>query len=356
MSKKRKTTITIVMILSLSMFASNLSGLMMAVKAADFEDFGADGWDDYEEPADEPEAPGQDVPQMPSFDQPTYEEPEPEVPQGPTPEELQRMAEEEAARQAAEEAARQAQEEEIRKQAEAAAQAAKEEEERRAAAAAQAAQQEAERLAALEREAKEAEAAAKKQEEEKAAEEAKRKAEEEAKRAAEEAEKARKAAEEEEKRQAAEDGNYAIRTQVDGGAISHIILTSHVGEGDSLVFNAVNVGNSDIDLVYGISGASGNVFAFSLLSGSSQLNAGGMDKFQVAINPAAPVGKYSCTLYLKDRRDDGNKNAVYISVSNNFIYFILGSEVIFNDYIIISACSVRGTNNKIFTIIVCVIV
>lgn len=319
MNRKRKITLMIVMVLSLSMFVSNISGLIMAVRAADFEDFDGDGgWDGgYEEPG--------------------YDQETPEETQGPTAEELQRQMEEELQRQMEEEAARQAeeaarqaeeaarqaeeeerqrQEEEIRKQAEQAQKEAEAEAARQAEAAAKAAEEEKARQEALEKAAREAEEAAKKQaEEEAAAEEAKRKAEEEAKKAAEEAEKAKKAAEEEAKRQAAEEGNYAIRTQVDGGSISHIRLTSLVGEGDSLVFNAVNVGSSNIDLAYGISGASGNVFSFSLLSGSSQLNMGDMDKFLVAVNPAAPVGSYSCTLYLKDRRDDQNKNTVYISVS-----------------------------------------
>ncbi|HCM93012.1 MAG TPA: hypothetical protein DIS78_10655 [Lachnospiraceae bacterium] len=306
MSKKRRITLIIVMILSLSMLASNLSGLVLAVQAADdFEEFGGDadlGTDgSFEEPS---------VPDMPSFDQPQQVEPD-----GPTPEELQRQAEEEAIRLAEEEAARKAQEEEIKRQAEAAAKEAEEEAKRQAEEAARAAEEEAARQEAFERAAREAEEAAKKQaEEEAAAEEAKRKAEEEAKRAAEEAEKAKKAAEEEAKRKAEESMDYAIRTQVDGGSISSIWLEAIVGEGDGLTFAAENVGSRDIDLIYGITGASANVFELSLISGSTALKIGGMDKFSINLDPAAPIGVYSCTIYLKDKNDDANRNTKYISV------------------------------------------
>ena len=75
------------------------------------------------------------------------------------------------------------------------------------------------------------------------------------------------------------------------------------------------MGNSDVDLVWGINSASSNVFSFSLVSGSSYLKQGDMDKFQIAYNPSTPAGNYSCTLYIKDKADDGNKFTKYISVS-----------------------------------------
>lgn len=301
MNRKRKFTLIIVMMLSFSIFVSNLSGLNMAVKAADFEDyFNPDGgYDDTDGDTQDPWADqGQDEDELKR-----------------QAEEAARQAAEEAARQAAEEEARRQQQEEIDRQAQEAQKAAEEEAKRQAEEAQKAAEEEAKRQEALDKAAKEAEEEAKKQAEaDAAAEEAKRKAEEDAKKAAEEAEKAKKAAEEAQK-QAEQDNSYAIRTQVDGGAISSIVLSSVVGNGDYLLFNVVNVGSNDIDLEYGIYGASGNVFALSLISGSCALKCGNMDKFQIAINPAAPVGNYSCTIYFKDKKDSGNIYTKYIDVN-----------------------------------------
>lgn len=300
MNRKRLFTLIIVMLLSFSMFVSNLAGLNMVVKAADFEDFFSDDDGLYEEPEGGYEETGPSEEELRRMEEEAQE--------------AQRQAEEEARRAAAEEAARQA-EEELRKQEEAAkaaeeeAKKAKEEAEKKAAA------EEAERQAAYEKAAKEAEEAAKKQaEEDAAAEEAKRQAEEQAKRAQEEAEKAKKA-EEEAKKAEKQEYSYAIRTQVGGGSISSICLSSVVGGGDALVFSAVNVGNRDIDLSYGISEASARVFSFSLLSGSGSLKMGDMDKFQIALDPDAPVGRYKCTLFLKDKQDSENRFTTYIDVS-----------------------------------------
>ncbi|MCR4807348.1 MAG: hypothetical protein K5857_06695 [Lachnospiraceae bacterium] len=316
MNRKKKLTLVVVMVLSLSVFISNISGLIMAVRAADFENM-EEGAPTFGEPDFNPQVPEQDAPPQ-------------EEPQGPSMEELQRQAAEEAARQEAE-AARQAQEEEMRRaqeeaerlaqeevqrQAEAARQAAEAEAARQAAEAEAARIAEAERQVAYERAAKEAEEEARKKAEADAAaeEEAKRAAEEEAKRAAEEAEKARKAAEEEAKKQVVEDPSYAIRLQIGGGSVTDIDLSAVVGSGNSTVLSTVNVGSRNIDLVYGISGATAGVFSMSLIGGSTDFKMGDMDKFVIALSPDAPVGDYSCVLYFKDAKDDANEYANYVNV------------------------------------------
>lgn len=305
MNRKRKFTLIIVMILSFSMFVSNLSGLKMAVRASDYDDFFT-GYDegDYDGGGD-------------SGDQEEEQRRQQEEEQRRQQEEEMRRMQEEAERQAAEEAQRAAEEEAKRQaaaEAETAKKAAEEEQRRQEEAQRQAAEEEAKRQEAYERAAREAEEEArKKEEEEKAAEEAKKKAAEEEARAAEAAEKAKKEAEEAQKKE--QESSYAIRTQIDGGSISNIQLNSVVGGGDFQIFSIVNMGSNDIDLVYGISEASARVFALSLVSGSSALKAGSMDKFQVAIDPAASVGNYNCTLYFKDSKDTENAHTVYIGVT-----------------------------------------
>ncbi|MBR6468746.1 MAG: hypothetical protein IKS84_00080, partial [Lachnospiraceae bacterium] len=270
--KNRKTvTLIIVMLLSLAMCATNIAGFANIVWAEDYNDF----FDSVDEGMQD----------MPSDQQQEFDDAQQAA------EEAQRAAEE-AQRAAEEEAARKAQEEELAKQAEEARKAQEEEEERRAEEAKKAAEEEAARQAALEQQAREAEEAKKKEEEEEAAQEAKRKAEEEEARAKEEAERAKKEEEERKKKQE-EEYSYGLRTMIDGGAVSNITLSDIVGNGDNVTLSVLNVGISDVDLVYGISTATSDVFAVTLLSGSSSLKIGDMDKFIIAYNPSAPVGTYS---------------------------------------------------------------
>ena len=291
--KNRKTvTLIIVMLLSLAMCATNIAGFANIVRAEDYNDF----FDSVDEGMQD----------MPSDQQQEFDDAQQAA------EEAQRAAEE-AQRAAEEEAARKAQEEELAKQAEEARKAQEEEEERRAEEAKKAAEEEAARQAALEQQAREAEEAKKKEEEEEAAQEAKRKAEEEEARAKEEAERAKKEEEERKKKQE-EEYSYGLRTMIDGGAVSNITLSDIVGNGDNVTLSVLNVGISDVDLVYGISTATSDVFAVTLLSGSSSLKIGDMDKFIIAYNPSAPVGTYSCTVYFKDKKDTENKFTSYINV------------------------------------------
>ncbi len=323
MSRKRKVTLVIVMLLSLSIFVTNLMGLISTVRAEEFEEYvdpsefidpgpvdGGGGDDDGNDLEEQMRRQAEEAEQQRQAEEEMRRQAEAE--QQRLAEEAQRQAEEEQRRQD-EEARRQAEAEELARQAEAARQAEEAEKARLEAEEAQRAEVERQRQEALEKQAREAEEAAKKQAADAAAEEAKRKAEEEQQKALEEQEKARKAQEEQEKQQ--KDDSYAIRIQSGGGLITNINLSSTVGNGDFFVFSASNVGNRDIDLVYGISSASDDVFAFTLVSGSSALTMGNMDKFQIAINPAAPAGDYKCTLFLKDKSDTENKYTSYVSVN-----------------------------------------
>ncbi|MBQ8970427.1 MAG: cell envelope integrity protein TolA [Lachnospiraceae bacterium] len=328
---KKKLSLIVVLILSVSLFITNMAGLRLAVQAADEESLGDLLGMDFEDPV--PEAQPQEQ-QTQTQEQPQAQpQPQPEVHSDQSDDvaaaaaaEAQRQAEEaakqaaeqqrqadEAARKQAEEEAKKAYEAELAKQAE---QAAKEEEKRQAEQAAkeQAAKDaEAAKQAALEQAAKEAEEAAKKQQEEDAAAAAAKKlAEEEAAKAKEQAEKAEKAAEEAKKQ--AQSG-YSLRLVSDGGSISSAYLSGTVGEGDYVNFSVVNNGSTDVDLIYGISGASADVFGLSMTGGSTSLSPSDSARFQITLKPSAPVGSYSAKLYFKDKLDTENKNTIILKVS-----------------------------------------
>ncbi|MCR5001473.1 MAG: hypothetical protein K6A71_06735 [Lachnospiraceae bacterium] len=321
MSRKRKFTLIIVMLLSMSIFVTNVMGLITAVRADELGEFteefndngvpdagGDSGQEGGYDPEEELRRQAEEAERQRQAEAEQQRRIEEEQQRMAAEAEQQRLAQEEEQR-------RQAEQEEIQRQAAAVAAQAEEAERLRQAEEVQRQEEERKRQEAFEKQAKEAEEAAKKQAEaDAAAAEAKRLAEEEQKQIQEELEKA-KQAEEDKKKQEAKDDSYAIRVQAGGGSISNIILTSTVGQGDFLIFSAVNVGSRDIDLVYGISSASDDVFAFTLVSGSSALKKGDMDKFQIAINPAAPAGDYNCTLFLKDKADTQNKYTSYITVT-----------------------------------------
>ncbi len=103
------------------------------------------------------------------------------------------------------------------------------------------------------------------------------------------------------------------------------------------------MGSRDIDLIYGISSASADVFAMSLISGSSALKMGDMDKFQIAINPAAPAGDYRCTLYLKDKMDTDNKFTKYITVNAK----VTGAPQVTK--VVVSPQTIRLARNSTYT-------
>ncbi|MCR5234892.1 MAG: hypothetical protein K6E53_13450 [Lachnospiraceae bacterium] len=327
MKFNKRISLIIVMVLSISICITNVAGLITAVKAADFEDFLEDFRDNGpdDDPDDWPDIqPDQGaMPQQPDqSENPQQSEQkddneEERRRQEEALEEAQRIAEEadrqakEAAAREAEEAARKAQEEEIARQVEATRKQQEAEEAARQEEAARRAEEEAEKQRVYEEEARKADEAARKQAEEEAAAEAKRMAEEEARKAREAAEKAKQ---EEEAKKAAEEYTYGLRIQKDGGAITDIILTGSVGKGDSLVFSAVNMGNTDIDIVYGISNSSADVFKLSLVEGSTALAQGNMSKFMIELRASAPVGKYKATVFLKDKKDDKNKFTQYINV------------------------------------------
>ena len=321
MRMRKKLTLIVVMLLSLAIFASNMEGLKMAVQAADIDDFMSgegESWDDdYDDPTPPQPDPEEEQRRREEEERQRQAEEEERQRQAEAAAEAQRQADEEARRQAEEEA-RKAQEEELKRQEAEAAKQAEEAAKKQAEEEAKRQAEEAAKQEALEREAKEAEEAAKKQaEEEAAAAEAKRLAEEEAKKAQEEAEKAKKA--EEEAKKAQEEYTYGLRVMIDGGAISNLNLLSTVGSGDFIVFSVVNTGTTDVDLVYGISNASADVFALSLVDGSTTLTPSGMSKFQIALRSSAPVGKYSATIYIKDRKDDKNLYSRTIGVTGEVI-------------------------------------
>ncbi|MBQ7562965.1 MAG: InlB B-repeat-containing protein [Lachnospiraceae bacterium] len=316
---KRKLSLIVVMLLSFSLFATNLAGLRIAVQAAE-EEAGLEEALGVEAPAAEAPAP-EPVSEQPAAPQPVAEAPASDDAAKQAEEEAKRQAEEakrqaeEAARKQAEEEQRKAAEAEVQRQAE---QAAAEEAKRQAEQAAKeeaARQAEAAKQAALEQAAKEAAEAEKKQlEADAAAAEAKRLAEEEAKRAQEAAEQAKKAEEEAKKK---EDPSYALRIQEGGGNISNIPLSGSVGNGDYLNFTVANFGERDVNLVYGISGATANVFSLSLTDGSTDLKVGNSAKFRIELNSSAPVGSYSAKLYFKDASDSGNLYTRVVTVSAN---------------------------------------
>jgi hypothetical protein len=306
-------TVFIVMLLSLALFATNLTALNSIVSAAEIDDFmdfinSDDDYPDYDD--------GDPAPSGPSYEeeqQRLMEEAQRQAEEARRAEEEAQRRAEEAARQQAEEEARKAMEEEMARQAEEAKKAQAAEEERRAEEARKAQEQEQAKQKAIEEEAKKAEEEERARAEEAAAKEAKRQAEEQERLAKEAAERARQA-EEEAKKAQQEEYTYALRTQIDGGNISQLNLSGNVGDGDAIVFSVVNMGMTDVDLVYGISMATSNIFSFTLVSGSSLLTPGGMDKFQIAYDPAAPAGEYECILYLKDKKDNENKFTKYINV------------------------------------------
>ncbi len=298
MRMRKMLTLIVVMLLSLAIFASNLAGLKMAVQAAEIEEYLENEQYGEEEGYEEPEGDPED-------DNGSDEEEE---------ERLRREAEEELKRQQEEEEKRRQEQEELERQAREAEEQRQAEEQERLEQEKKRAQEEAEKQAALEREAEKAAEAQRKAEEEAAAAEALRKAEEEAKKAAEEAEKARQA-EEEQKKQ--EEYSYGLRISKDGGELSGIGLSAAVGNGDFMIFSVSNTGMSNIDLVYGISKADADVFALSLIDGSTQLAPSEMSKFQVALRSSAPVGDYKATLFFKDKNDDQNKFTRYINVTGS---------------------------------------
>ena len=314
---KRKLSLIVVMILSFSLFATNLAGLRIAVQAAEEETLleealGAQA-PTVEEPVQEQPIEPQPVAEAPASDDGAQQQQAEEEARRQA-EEAQRQAEE-AARKQAEEEQRKAAEAEIERQAE---QAAAEEAKRQAEQAAKeeaARQAEEAKQAALEQAAREAAEAEKKQlEADAAAAEAKRLAEEEAKRAQEAAEQAKKA-EEEAKKQ--EDPSYSLRIQEGGGTISNIVLSGSVGNGDYLNFTVANYGVRDVNLVYGISSATANVFSLSLTEGSTDLKVGNSAKFHLELTSSAPVGSYSAKLYFKDASDSGNLYTRVVTVSAN---------------------------------------
>nr|MCR5790045.1 InlB B-repeat-containing protein [Lachnospiraceae bacterium] len=152
----------------------------------------------------------------------------------------------------------------------------------------------------------------KQQEQDEAAAEAKRIAEEEAKKAQEEKEKAAAAAEEARKKQ---ELDYSLKAAGESGPISGFYLLCNVGEGDFEDFSIYNNGSEPVNLQYGISGASSDVFSLSMISGSTNLNPTDVSRFQIVLKPSAPVGSYQGKLYFKDARDDKNAHTIYLSVS-----------------------------------------
>lgn len=316
-------TVFIVMLLSLALFATNLTAFNSIVAASEIDDFldfiNEESEPDPYVPDQQPQSgydDGEAQRQADEEERRRIEEAQRQAEEARlAAEEAQRQAEE-AARRQAEEEARIAQQAEIERQAEEARKAAEAEAAAKAEEERKAIEQEQARRKALEEEARRIEEEERAKAAQAEEEEAKRLAAEEEQRAREAAERAKKAEEEEKKRQE-EEYSYALRAQIDGGSISNLNLSGIVGDGDAMVFSIVNMGNRDVDLVWGISSASANIFSFTLVSGSSVLKMGDMDKFQIAYNPSTPAGNYSCVLYIKDKSDNENKFARYINVSAN---------------------------------------
>lgn len=316
-------TVFIVMLLSLALFATNLTAFNSIVAASEIDDFldfiNEESEPDPYVPDQQPQSgydDGEAQRQADEEERRRIEEAQRQAEEARlAAEEAQRQAEE-AARRQAEEEARIAQQAEIERQAEEARKAAEAEAAAKAEEERKATEQEQARQKALEEEARRIEEEERAKAAQAEEEEAKRLAAEEEQRAREAAERAKKAEEEEKKRQE-EEYSYALRAQIDGGSISNLNLSGIVGDGDAMVFSIVNMGNRDVDLVWGISSASANIFSFTLVSGSSVLKMGDMDKFQIAYNPSTPAGNYSCVLYIKDKSDNENKFARYINVSAN---------------------------------------
>ena len=219
-------------------------------------------------------------------------------------EERKRQEEEEKKRAKEEEKERKRQEEEERKRAE------EEEKERK-----RAEKEEQERQKAEEKAAKEAEEAAEKAREEKEAKEAQKRAEEEEK-ARKEAEKAAKEAAKE-KKEAEAGSKYSLTATAGSSAVSAINFGSaQAGESrDVKTITISNTGDGAVDLIYTMSNDADGAFNLSL-NGDPHLEPGQSASFNISMNAGLYVGKYKANATFADAsRDPKYKKGITIPVS-----------------------------------------
>jgi len=246
---KKTVSLIVAIVMSLTVFVSNIAGLSMIVKAAD-ESVVYDEPGDIimEEPASDP-APGQ------------AEEPvitPQEEPQQP------RQSEQEKAEEAA-------------------------------------------RQAAYEQAAKEAEEAAKKQQEEdEAAAAAKKKAEEEEQRIKKEKEEAAKAAEEQKKKE--EESNYSIAAYVNGTTVTAIDFGSAPTGTmrDYRELRIFNAGKTAVDLIYTKADDADKAFSINLTSADAHIEPGEAAIFDVGMSSGISAGDYTARLMFADSKKDPN--------------------------------------------------
>lgn len=280
-----KKTIALILAIALSMtlFATDIAGISMIVRADDSYE------DAYE--MDDDGDPGQDTPDDDQSEEVRKAE-----------EEARKKAEEEeeAKRKAAEEA------EEAQKKAE-------DEEKAKAAAEDEAAKEEAYKKAA-----EEAEEAARKAAEDEAAKEAQKKAEYEAELAEREAEAAREAAEA--KKKAEEAMKYALVATVNSSEVSSVNFGSaQVGEQrDTKSVTITNVGQNAVDVIYTKTSDPDGAFYVSLAGGSTHLESGESMVITISMSYKLGVGDYAAYAAFADAsRDPKFERALKIALKGS---------------------------------------
>lgn len=258
---KKTISLILAIVMSMTIFLSDIAGITMIVRAEDFTEEAQDAVPDPEgvpDPSADPApAPEQQDPVEPSQDPDAGQEVNP----GPS--------EDEAAKQAAYEQA-----------------------------------------------AKEAEEAAKKAAEDAAAQEAQRQAEEAAAKAAKEAEDAAKAAEEQKKKE--QDQNYSLSAMVGSQTVTSVSFGSAVvgSQRDYVGLRITNVGANDVDLIYTKANDADGAFSISLHSANTHLGPGESAMFNVSMGSDLSVGKYKANLLFGDAKKDPNySKALSVSVS-----------------------------------------
>ncbi len=275
-----KKTIALIMaiLLSVTIFVSDIAGITMIVHAEDYSDDGDYEEPSYEEPQIEPEVPDMPVddPQDdPAPVEPAPVDPDPVVPDPMPPVLPPQPDPEEEARRAAEEAARQE---------------------------------------AAEKAAREAQEAQEKAEADAAAQEAQRLAEEAAKKAAQEAADAAKA---EEKEKAAQGENYSLVATVGAGTVSRLSFGSAmVGEQrDYFPVVITNTGNTHVDLIYAKTNDADNAFSMTLHGDATSLDPGESTKFNISMSSSLGVGEYTAYVKFADDNDPNFSRALTLTVT-----------------------------------------
>ena len=260
-------------LLSVTIFASDIAGISMIVRAEEYSEDSDDQVYDTGDPDDDPGTP--DIPDEPDDPAPQVD-PEPVIPDIPDPVTPAQPDPEEEARRAAEEKARQE---------------------------------------AIEQAAKEAEEAAKKAAEDAAAQEAQRQAEEAAKKAAEEAAEAAKAAEK--KKEAEKGQNYSLVATVGSGTVSRVSFGSAMvgAQRDYVPVIITNTGDTQVNLIYTKTDDADNAFSMSLHGDATSLAPGDSTMFNISMSSSLGVGDYTAYAKFADSNDPNYTKALTLTLT-----------------------------------------